>query len=269
MILPTPNEALYEENWRLITPNIVPDILPHYYISTYGRIYNSYTKNYLPKNIEYCKDKYISTSLSQYGNTSICIQIHRVELMVFGYVEGCENLEVNHKDGVKYHNWLWNLEWATHKENINHAIQSGLLGLGESRGNSQLTNEQAMRVCELISLGKSPTEIQDIMDIHNVNMRKIVENIKLGLSWSHISKNYDFSKAFKKNNFSDDQIHKICKLFEDRGTKISYKQVLDYIGYDYSYATNKELDRLNASICGIRSKKTFKSICNQYNYSND
>ena len=34
--------------------------------------------------------------------------------------------EVNHKDGVKAHCWKGNLEWATTKENSDHAVVNGL-----------------------------------------------------------------------------------------------------------------------------------------------
>ena len=53
--------------------------------------------------------------------------VHRIVAEVFvpnpyGYSE------VNHKDGNKKNNCATNLEWVTHKRNIEHAIKTGLIG---------------------------------------------------------------------------------------------------------------------------------------------
>ena len=45
------------------------------------------------------------------------------KMFVDGYAEG---LEVNHKDGVKTHNWYSNLEWVTSQQNSKHAFETGL-----------------------------------------------------------------------------------------------------------------------------------------------
>lgn len=53
--------------------------------------------------------------------------IHRLKMMIFKFKPGCEKLTVNHKNGVKTDNRFTNLEWCTHKENVQHAHRTGLV----------------------------------------------------------------------------------------------------------------------------------------------
>lgn len=190
MILPNENEALWEDEWWF--PLYLPGVKPIYIISVYGRVYNLETNRFLPQDFEYCKNKYITISLGMNDGTRKCFQVHRLVMMSFRYIPGCEGLLVNHLDGVKYHNWLWNLEWATPITNAQHAVQNNLIPLGEDRSSSVLTNEQVHQICQLIADGKSNPEIMEIMKLYHCDLLHILKNIRYGYSWKHISRNYDF-----------------------------------------------------------------------------
>ena len=72
------------------------------------------------------KNGYLLVNISSLGKRKT-FRVHRLVLETFSPIDGYENLEVNHKDGMKTNNMLDNLEWVTHKENIQHAISTGLM----------------------------------------------------------------------------------------------------------------------------------------------
>ena len=46
--------------------------------------------------------------------------VHRLVMLTFKPIEGCQDLVVNHKDLDKKNNHIDNLEWASHYENSEH-----------------------------------------------------------------------------------------------------------------------------------------------------
>lgn len=54
------------------------------------------------------------------------LHVHRLVAETFLDSSGFINPIVNHKDAVKYHNQVTNLEWTDHSGNITHAYQNGL-----------------------------------------------------------------------------------------------------------------------------------------------
>ena len=61
-----------------------------------------------------------------YSGKPVTKYLHR--LIAEAFIPNPENKKyINHKDGNKLNNKVNNLEWTTHKENVNHAYQNGLI----------------------------------------------------------------------------------------------------------------------------------------------
>lgn len=81
----------------------------------------------------YRKKRFLKPFINESGYyiVDLCIDYkkkhHRVSRLVletYNPVEGMERLDANHIDEDKSHNYLQNLNWMTHKENINHGTRN-------------------------------------------------------------------------------------------------------------------------------------------------
>lgn len=263
------------ENWKPITNDQIHNICPGYWISTYGRLYSELTCKFYPnENFTFDKNKYVNVYLQTIDNNLETWHLHRLMLYIFDYKNDWESLVVNHIDGIKYHNWLWNLEWTTYSGNINHALENGLSKRGEDVSYSTINNKQAEMIANLLSQGFRPSQIQNqLKDIfpEGVRIKQIAIDMANGQSWKHIVSKYNMDNCYKNNEenkyiFSDEQVHEICKIFAKYGRKVTYDAILNYIGYNISNINEKEMKTIIALISQIRNKKTRKYICDLYDY---
>lgn len=97
---------------------VVPGYENLYYITTFGRVYGIINKRFLTADI---KKDYLCVNLSEK-----CFKIHTLVAMTFLIKPNTEGYwVVNHKDGNKHNNNVFNLEWITQKENCQHAVDNG------------------------------------------------------------------------------------------------------------------------------------------------
>jgi len=114
----------------------------------------------------------------------------------------------NHKNGIKKDNRDINLEWATYKENSQHASRLGLMSSGDRSGRrlhpesypnhifsrkrpemygeknkwARLTDDQVRRIKKRLASGDRVTHIAHRYGVTNSTISKI----KVGRTWRHI-----------------------------------------------------------------------------------
>ena len=147
-----------------------------YQVSNYGRIkslYDNRIKILKPS----VQDGYLATHLSK-KNIRTHFMIHR--LVADAFFSNIDNKPyINHKDGVKYNNCVWNLEWVTQSENIRHAYATGLIKSGAEHYQSKLTPEQVKFIRQVYKPYDDTFGIRALARFFNVTksvIQRIVHN---------------------------------------------------------------------------------------------
>lgn len=152
----------------------------YYSCDEYGNIYGS--KSNKPLKQRENKDGYLQVTLGNKNRTAV--KVHRIvaELFVYGKESG---LEVNHIDFNRKNNYYKNLEWVTHKENVEKSSNVGRYKCknGELNGRAILSSFDVEKILKEYEKNKNIAEISRLFNISYSQASRIVKR----QSWKHIT----------------------------------------------------------------------------------
>lgn len=224
----------------------------NYVIYSDGRVWSLFSKRFLkPFCIGRGKD-YLAYKLCKEGRKEYTVQAHRLVARTF--ISNPNNyLEVNHINGIKTDNRVENLEWCTHSQNVQHAVDTGLLihKSGESHCRASLTKEEVVLICKKFENGEMPKTVAK----PGSRYYDIVSKIYTRDNWTTISENYkwDIKTSGKKESIflTKEDVIFYCSEFE-KGKK----------AVDFFSAGSHYYDKLRK----IHSRVTHKEISKDYNW---
>lgn len=134
--------------------------------------------------LKHNKKREIKGYIDKYGYRRVLLYVdgkrtkffaHR--LVALTYIPNPDNLpQVNHKDGNKLNNNVENLEWCSAKENIAHAIKTGL------RAKKGKLNEYQVEEIRKLFKDKS---MKELAEMYNVSL-SCIKHIHAGHTWKNI-----------------------------------------------------------------------------------
>lgn len=176
-------------------------------------------------------------------------RIHR--LVAESFIPNPNNkLEVNHIDGDKTNNNVFNLEWVTAEENKRHAKENDLIRKENNHPMNKLNKDVIENICLLLE--KNEYSIPKIASMNNVSSG-LVNGIYRGKLWKSISKKYNINNYHVRNKPKiDDEklINKICYLLESH-TPSEVSKILNIPYY---------------VVKDIKNRRTYIDISKKYNF---
>lgn len=255
----------FEERWLPITEKSVPGVMPGYYmISDEGRVWSNVRNTFLKPTPTWNGYYRVCLAINHVGSRYYLI--HRIVMIEFACIPTYMDMQINHFNGDKSKNVIWNLEWMTASANIQHAFNNGLkiATKGEDCSYATITNEQADQIGYLLAT----TDLQHKQIAEMIGCSKsVVTDISVGSTWKSVYEKYNLESRKKQYilRLSDQELHALCQYWQEHHSEYAVRADLfraslrDLFGIEYTNNMSPTLGRLY-------NKQTRKEIVDLYNF---
>lgn len=227
-------EVISEIRWKIDTISIINDDMvlingvefkrfyqdsehpTKYYVNQCGAVYNHELQAFCKYTFAY--NYYVRIQLKNYLHQSedaqyqVRYSIHRLIYSVWKndskWID--PDIQINHIDGFKNHNWLSNLELCTGLENLRHARVNNLR-------TSAFTLAEIHQICKYLEANiYTPTEISEILGRSYNSIRWVIKGIMKKEVYYDISSQYNlesYRNTYHGSDVKEEEIRTICDLY--------------------------------------------------------
>ena len=154
--------------------------------------------------------------------------LHRVYMMTFCYFYGCEKYEVNHIDGNKFNCTPINLEWSTHRENMNHAFEYIM------NADRKLSEKDIIELIKMYNDNCTIRSIADRFDISTGYVCDIVKGKRSSIRMDSIKSIHPVTREKVQPKISEEILQEIVGRYNNGE---EYFELASEYGVDRSYLT--------------------------------
>lgn len=197
---------------------------PNHFISKNGVVYGREYHKFLKYKI--CNAGYVHIGITNYSEkkpTRHFTKLHRLVYTTWGG-NIPEGSHINHIN--------------SQAENNEYARTYGHLRKDHKHEPGLWTESEIRKICEYLSMGYTPIEIYDVMNLEGTISKlsffaRCADLKNHRDSWKNITKEYDFSNAYedkREREYSQDVIDNVLRLIQ---TGVNYKDIANQLGVNF------------------------------------